>query len=232
MIYQLTNSREVLARVENNFDIDYSDWLPRAPLWIADALDQMQMISSYEDKTLDLEVNDYIVELPDDSPSDIRRILLLEYDGKPVRRLNTINPIKQPKELTEYSSETYSIKNGFIVCSFETGTVKLYYQAPAVEFDVELQLYFPKIPINSVIQNAIGWYLIYCMLRRGHKHPTYSLDSNNPVTNPFMMWERESKKAINAASGFDPEDRAEMSRIIRATLIDPDRPINHHFRKE
>ena len=81
MIYQLTSGKEVLARVENNFSIDYSDWVGRAPLWIADALDQLQLVSSYEDKYVDLEVVDHITLLPDNIPQDIRRILGVEYNN-------------------------------------------------------------------------------------------------------------------------------------------------------
>lgn len=233
MIYQLTSAKEVIARIENNFDVDYSDWLPRSPLWIADAMDQLQLISSYEDKYVDLTVEDHIAMLPEDAPSDIKRILGVEYNGYLIRRLNVINPIRQPIISCEYlSTETYSIKNGYLVFSFEEGEAKLYYQIPAVEFDIELQMYLPKVPINSIIQDAIGWYLIYCMLRRGHKHPTYSLESKNPITNPYLMWLDEKKKAMNTASGFDPEDRSEMSRIIRAFLINPDRPIDGDFRND
>lgn len=233
MIYQLTSAKEVIARIDNNFDIDFADWITRAPLWIADSLDQMQLISSYEDTKIDLDVEDYHFLLPDNCPNDIRRIQGVEYEGVPLRRLNPINPIRQPQKLTEYSSiETYSIKNGYIITSFKEGTITLYYQTPAIEFDVETQTYFPKVPINSVIQGAIEWYIIYSILKRGHKHPTYSLESKNPITNPFSMWEIEKRKAMNQAASNDPEDRAEMSRIIRAFAIDLDRPINHDFRED
>ncbi|MCK9429725.1 MAG: hypothetical protein M0R17_06940 [Candidatus Omnitrophica bacterium] len=232
-MYQLTSCKEILARVENNFDIDYSDWLPRAPLWIADALDQLQLINSYEDKKITLNVIDYVVSLPDDSPQDIRRILGVEYNGYLIRRLNVINPIKQPLDNSKYNSlETYSIKNGYIVTSFEEGEIVLYYQSPAVEYDPEWMLYLPKVPKDSVIQGAIEWYLIYCMLRKGHKHQLYSLDSKNPITNPFSMWLQESKKAKNRASAGDPEDRSEMSRLLQTFIIDLDRPILNDFRNE
>ena len=232
-MYQLTSAKEILARIENNFDIDYSDWVTRAPLWIADALDQMQLVSAYEDTYIDLAASDHIVMLPDNIPTDIRRILGIEYNGSLIRRLNNINPIKQPQVNSEYNSlETYSIKNGYIITSFIESSIRLYYQAPAIEYDGELMVYLPKVPINSVIQGAIEWYIIYCILRRGHKHPQFSLDSKNPLTNPYSMWEVEKKKAKNIASAGDSEDRAEMSRLIRTFIIDTDRPINEDFRNE
>jgi hypothetical protein len=220
MIYQLTSCKEIFARIDNNFDIDYADWMTRAPLWVADALDQMQLIVTYEDKKLPLTVEDHIVHLPDDAPQDIRRILGVEYNNCLIRRLNVINPVKQPLDNSEYNSlETYSIKNGYIVTSFDEGDVILYYQAPSLEYDSELQVYLPRVPINSVIQGAIEWYIMYCILRRGHRHPLFSLDSKNPITNPYMMWIQESKKAKNIAGSNDPEDRFEMSRILRTFII-------------
>jgi hypothetical protein len=229
-MYQLTSADEILARVENNFDVDFSDWVTRAPLWIADALDQMQMVNAYEDAYVDLPIVDHIVSLPEYIPTDIRRIQGVEYNGYLTRRLNVINPIRQPQVTSEYNTnETYSIKNGYIVTSFEEGTCRVYFQRPAVEYDVERQIYMPKVPLNSVAQGAIEWYIIYCILKRGHKHPTYSLESKNPITNPFTMWEREAKKAKNQVSAYDPADRAEMSRLIRTFLVDTDTPINVNF---
>ena len=235
MVYQLVSSKEIVARIENDFDIDHADWITRAPLWIANAMDILQIISSYEDKKSDppLQVENYIVQLPDDAPQDIRRILGVEYDGKLIKRLNVINPIKQPKVNSEYSSvETYSIKNGYIVTSFEEGEIILYYQAPALEWDVENQVYWPKVPTNSIIQTTIGWYIFVSILKRGYKHPTFSLDSKNVFTNPALMWEKEQKAARNQAGAFDPEDRAEFSRIMRTFAIDVDTPINTNYQEE
>jgi hypothetical protein len=70
------------------------------------------------------------------------------------------------------------------------------------------------------------------MLRKGHKHPLYSLDSKNPITNPYSMWIQESKKAKNTGGALDPEERYQMSKIIRTFLIDVDEPINTSFRGE
>ena len=233
MVYQLVSSKEIVARIENDFDIDHADWITRAPLWIADAMDRLQFISSYEDKKITLTVENYTVILPDDAPQDIRRILGIEYNGLLIRRLNVINPIKQPQVNSEYSSvETYSIKNGYIITSFEEGDIVLYYQTPALEWDINNQVYWPKVPANSIIQGAIEWYLFMCMLRRGYKHPTYSLESRNPLTNPALMWEKEQKAARNQGGAFDSEDRAEFSRIMRTFAIDVDTPINTTYREE
>ena len=38
MIYKTIDSREIIARIENDFNVDYSGWIHRAPQWIADCL--------------------------------------------------------------------------------------------------------------------------------------------------------------------------------------------------
>lgn len=233
MIYQLASGKEIIARIDNNFDIDYSDWISRAPLWISDALDQMQMISAYVDKKITLTVENYITYLPDDTPQDIRRILGVEHEGYLIRRLNVINPIKQPQDVSNYNSiETYSIKNGYIVTSFEEGEIIIYYQAMALEFDIQTQMYIPMTPKDSVVQGAIEWYIIYSILRKGHKHPTYSLDSKNPLTNPYMMWIQESKKAKNVVGAMDSAERESFSKLMSTFIVNLDAPIETTFRNE
>lgn len=226
MHYQLTTANEVIARVDNNFDIDYSDWITRAPLWISDALSELRLVQAYEETSIDLDVVNYHVELPNISQYDIRRILAVVYNNELLTRLKTINPVRQPQMLQSLSKsvETYTIKNGYIITSFEEGVITLYFDRPALEFDVKKIVYLPKIPNNDLVKLAIEWYLLYCILRKGHKHPQYSLDSNNPLTNPYLMWETYKKRARNSMGASDPEEREELSKIIKTFVISKDSP--------
>jgi glycosidase len=233
MIYQLGSAKEIIARIDNNFSIDYSDWIPRTPLWIADAMDQMQLVSLYEEKYIDISIVDYIVSLPDDTPQDIRRILGVFHDGFKLNRLNKINAIQEPSFNAQLDgSNTYTIKNGYIVTSLEDGIARVYYQALPIEYDPELLVYFPRVPMNSIVQGAIEWYIIYSILKRGHKHPIFSLDSKNPITNPYSMWIQESKKGRNQVSALDSEERSQMSQLIRTFIVNLNLPISDTFREE
>lgn len=229
MNYQLVSCNEIIARVDNNFDIDYSDWITRAPLWIADALALMKTTQAYEETSIDLSVIDYHVELPNVANYDIKRILGVVYEDQLLTRIKTLNPIRQSSILLNLSksSETYSIKNGYIITSFQEGTITLYCEIPAIEYDELRMVYLPKIPNNEIAKQAIEWYLVYCMLRKGHKHPTYFLDSNNPITNPYLMWENLKKKARNSLGECDPEQREELSKILRNFVIDRNNPRNY-----
>lgn len=227
MIYQLTSCKEIIARLNNNFDIDFTDWITRAPLWIADALHSMEMVSAYEEVSLPLTIENYYVSLPNDAVQDIKRILGVAYNKQLLIRLNVINPYKLPKtNIRTYSSETYNIKNGYITTSIEEGEIILFYERVAVEYDEQRMIYFPLVPNDSVIQQAIEWYLIYCILRKGHKHSTYSLESNNPYTNPALMWEKEKKIAMNKGSKLDPDERANLSKTLTTFLINNNRYIS------
>jgi hypothetical protein len=224
MVYQMVSGKEVLARVDNNFDIDYSDWITKAPLWIADAMDEMQLRVAWEEAIASGNIEDKIILLPDDSPADIKHILGIEVNGVLLHRNNKINPVRQPSITTPYSSfESYTIKNGYIITSLSDSntitTYRLFYERPQYDYDLLSQSYIPKVPINSVIQNAIVWYIIYCILRKGHKHPTYSLESKNPITNPFAMWQQEKKKAINEAGSIDAEERESLSKTMRTLNV-------------
>jgi hypothetical protein len=225
MIYKLTSANEVIARIENNFDIDYADWISRAPVWIADAMDRLKLVSAYEEAIFPTVIEEYACELPNDSVSDIKRILGVEYRDMWLKRIGIV----APKRMVTYntrniSRETYTIKNSHIITSFEEGEVNIYYDRPAIEYNSLRQVYLPKVPENSIAQDAISWYLIYCMLKRGHKHPIYSLDSKNPLTNPYLMWIDESKKARNSCGAMDREERENFSIMLRTFAVNLENP--------
>ena len=215
MNYQLISANSVIAKIENDFSIDYADWIPRVGIWLNDALSHMEIVTAYEEQSFPLEVDDYHVELPNVSIVDIKRILGISYNDEWLIRLNVIKPIRQPSiRLFNQSRETYNVKNGYITTSFKSGSIILYVDVPAIEYDELRQIYLPKIPNNDNIVLALEWYLLYCILRRGHKHPVYSLDSSNPITNPYLMWEKYRKLGKNSLCKFDPEERAEITRLL------------------
>lgn len=199
MIYQTTSAKVIIARLETNYDIDYSDWIHNSPLWISDALDELDMLPALEDVKVDLEVEDYHVKLPD-GISSIKQIDCILYNDFALININKVNPashnttLHNPNSLDVRNySENYTIKNGFIHTSFQTGIITVFYKRVPFEYDEVKQVYFPQVPDDSIVQNAIAWYVMYAILRKGHKITGYDLNSNNPIINPFLMWEREKK---------------------------------------
>ena len=46
----------------------------------------------------------------------------------------------------------------------------------------------PVIPNNGMLIEAIGYYCMYKILCRGHKHTVMNLSATQYGTNPFFMW--------------------------------------------
>ena len=53
----------LIGKVDNDFNISESDWIPRAAAWVIDALSQMKVLPM-ERKRRTLEVNDRIALFP------------------------------------------------------------------------------------------------------------------------------------------------------------------------
>ena len=55
----------LVAKVDNDFNISESDWIPRVAAWTIDALSQMKILPSVKKKR-QLEVSDKIAQFPCD----------------------------------------------------------------------------------------------------------------------------------------------------------------------
>ena len=66
------------------------------------------------------------------------------------------------------SNEYYLINNGYIVTSFEDGTIKLHYTAYPTDDDG-----FPLVPDNIYAKQALEWYIIRQMMLGGYVHPVF-----------------------------------------------------------
>lgn len=231
MIYQYISSKAIIARVESDYDIDYADWIHNSPMWIAEALADLDMLPSLEDAKVDLEVEDYHVKLPTVIGS-IKQIDAILYQNKPLDIINQVDPsqhntsLRNPNRKEGYDLyETAVIKNGFITTSFESGTITVFYKTFPVEYDEIKQVYFPLVPDDTITELAISWYIIYAILRKGHKIGDYSLKENNPILNPWLAWENFKKKARNSVGSLDPAARQQASKLFTSFLVDLNDPI-------
>jgi hypothetical protein len=69
---------------------------------------------------------------------------------------------------TRQSNEYYLINGGYIVTSFEEGTIKLHYTAYPTDSDG-----FPMVPDNIYVKQALEWYIIRQMMMGGYVHPVF-----------------------------------------------------------
>jgi len=217
MVTQFISSKEIIARVDNNFTIDFSDWIHSAPLWIADALALIQTTMVWESTTTDVEITGHVGLLP----CNIKALRGVVYNKE---RLYTTT--KMYNSLLDsvglFSSEhSYELSgNRNIITTFEEGTITVIYYRPMVEYWKEHNVYLPIIPDNMVLIEAIKWFILKRLLEKGAKHPIFSLRESNVYINPAMAWEQYSRKAKNSLNLFTPDQRTLASQILRTFITD------------
>jgi hypothetical protein len=246
MIYNTISSKVCIARVFDRFNIDYSGFINRVPVWIHQALGELDVYLSLQSNRIEGTVVAYKCAIP----TGTKLIEYIEYDGYRLRRLTSLNEahaenmaaydtmtssIEQyPNEseedylyrlehMTQVSSrntfkEGYEISNGFIVTTFEEGTIWFYTKSIPVVYDSTNRVYFPSVPDNEAILEALDWYILKRLLERGHNIANYSLKDNNPYTNPAMAWDLKKKSARNSAITMDADERHEISKMIRSLI--------------
>lgn len=227
--YKKVNSKKVVARVLNNYQIDKSDWLGRAPEWINEAIGKLNMYMGLTDASpLDIEIEDYTGTLP----CNLAKIEAVEYDGYRMPRRSVINTKTASKieNLSSVPQYYYDIlDDGTIVTSLEEGTITLYWKKLPIELDELSGLYYPLVIDNEFVLSAIENYLILSIVRRGYKVGDFSLSLNNEYLNPAMMWEKSIKAARNSVIIRDVDERQEISEMIRTFLVNSDAYYNEYF---
>lgn len=221
MIYKQISSKVVIGRVFEEFNIDYSGFVPRVPNWIHSAMRKLNLFVSLLNVTAESAVADYKVAVP----SDCKLLLGCSYLGKRLPRTDKINQyVTDDMDSLVHDEYSYQLdNNGYVITTFEecdADEFKFYYKKLPVELDTTTNLYFPLIPDDEELIEALSWYVVMRIMRRGHKVPGYSLKDNNVYTNPAMAWERHQKIAINSVTALDADERDEISNMMRTFLYD------------
>jgi hypothetical protein len=187
----------------------------KAPEYFLKALDDMGMSCIVEDSRC-IEFTDYRVQLP----VDVRLVDRIEYAGTKLDVNSNIRAIAKGKNGYNYNDE-FHVNNNWITFETESGSCTLYFRRPALEFDCELQVYFPLIEDIEAIKLALMEYVVMILIRRGYKHPTLDLTSNSPFTNIGLMWEKHRKSAMSKRNPLSAEERGELYRIATTLLANP-----------
>ena len=75
----------------------------------------------------------------------------------------------QTTSASNYGTDYYLLNAGYIVTSFEEGTLKLHYTAYPTDGDG-----FPMVPDNIYVKQALEWYIIRQMMMGGYIHPVFN----------------------------------------------------------
>jgi hypothetical protein len=205
------------------FNIDYSGFISRVPNWIHAAMRDLSIYSALLNKTSpDTTVVDaYKCAIP----NDCKLLIGVSYLGLRLPRTDKLNQyVSDDMEMLIHSEHSYQPdNNGYIITTFETseeGELKFYYKTLPVELDATTSLYFPLIPDDQNLIEALEWYILKRLLERGHKVREFSLTANNEYLNPAMAWDKHKLRARNSVLAMDLDERNEISNMIRTFLYD------------
>lgn len=237
----------LIGKVDNDFNISESDWIPRAAAWVIDALSQMKCLPMERKKRL-LQVNNRIAIFPCELNSyDIRvhDINGCEISGLNVKKsckCSELSAVTPSSEIAVYNnkatngSDTVSVAkvvNGcarnFVIAgnnielNFDTDRIIVESLEVATYYDEYYDCDVPYIYDNGVLLEALSWYILFKYLSRGSKHQVYSLTSPNPVLNPYMQWTNLKNKAATSVAIDLSQETGGWRNFFYNSTFDPRR---------
>ncbi len=218
MVYKLINSKVIVSRLFDEYNIDYSGFISRVPTWIYNAMRAIRVSNTLEAITVPGMVVNYKCIIPNGT----EELIAITYNGFILPRDTKINEgvVDEMAKLYNYT-EKYQLNNmGYIITTFPTGNITFYIKQFPTELDVDSNLLYPLIPNNEELFNAISWYILRNLLYRGHKITGLSLNAGNEFINPALRWEKLKFVARNSLATLDRDDMKNISNMIRSFLID------------
>lgn len=216
---QLPLSR-LIGKIDNDFNISESDWIPRVAAWTIDALSQMQVLPM-ERKRRKLEVSNRVAQFP--CMINAKELRVYDKHGCEIMELNNDNSCgcsksskTMPQEIaviddtnktginfmtvgtvvTSNRNHNFVLDGNNIELNFDTDEIEVESYETATYFDEYYQCQVPYIYDNGLLLEALSWYCLFKYLSRGSKHQVYSLSSPNQVLNPYIQWNILRPKAM------------------------------------
>ena len=218
---QLSVSR-LVGKIDNDFNISESDWIPRVAAWTIDALSQMQLLPMEKKKRI-LEVSNKIAQFP--CTLNTTELKVFDSNGNEIPEYNKdkgcntgyatrpfgifdssntdgINAV-EVVEMSCCGGNSNSGRNFVLDCnqihlSFETDSIQVESYEVATYHDDYYDCECPYIYDDGLMLEALAWYCLYKWLSRGGSHPVFSLKAQQPGLNPLLQWNYFRPKAINS----------------------------------
>ena len=214
--------QRLVGKVDNDFNLSESDWIPRVGAWVIDALSQLKVLPM-EKKRRELEVSERIALFPceittselkvfdkygneiangADSKCGCPKSTILPTGGQE-KTIGVTNPNAEDYATSTILDNVQNIPEGHmfylqgnnIELNFDTDKIIVESLEVATYYDEYYDCEVPYIYDNGTLLEALSWYILFKYLSRGSKHPVYSLTSQNPYTNPFAQWTLLKSKA-------------------------------------
>lgn len=216
----------IIGKVDNDFNISESDWIPRVAAWVTDALSQIKCLPM-ERKRRKLEVSNRIATFP--CMLNSTEIKVFDKNGCEIPELKNGNTcgcsdlgsVKPTSEIAIFDSSSktseksmrvatvvsatghnFVVDGNNIELNFDTDCIIVESYEVATYYDEYFDCEVPYVYDNGLLLEALAWYILFKYLSRGSKHTVYSLTSPNPVTNPYTQWINLKNKAKTSVA-FD-----------------------------
>ena len=217
---QLTLQR-LVGKIDNDFNIDESDWIPRVAAWVIDALAQMKVLPM-ERKRRKLEVSERIAQFPCEING--KELKVFDSSGREIPNIQDVNECcrsefgaKRPSseiaviDTTNKTGVNYMQIGSVVDCNsgnrnfvLDCNQIQLNFDADEIEVETyEVATYHddyydcecPYIYDDGLLLEALAWYCMFKYLSRGSTHTVYSLKAQNPLLNPLYQWNYWRPKA-------------------------------------
>ena len=233
----------LIGKIDNDFNISESDWIPRVAAWVIDALSQMKVLPM-ERKRRTLEVSERIAQFPCCINTD--EIKVYDKNGCEISQLDNNNSCGCNIEVDNYSPQEIAVINnnnksgvnfmnvGTVVnnsnrnfvlqdnnieLNFDTDKIIVETLEVATYYDEYYDCEVPYIYDDGLLLEALAWYCLFKYLSRGSKHTVYDLKSPNAVINPYMQWQALKVKAANSVKIKLNQDKGWRSFFYNSTFI-------------
>lgn len=209
----------LIAKIDNDFNISESDWIPRVAAWVIDALSQMQVLPM-ERKKRTLDVKEKIAIFP--CTINATEMKVYDKNGCEIPNLNSNNiccrstPVKgmnqsiaifdssnksginymQVGNVVDNTNRNYVLDGNNIELNFDTDQIIVETYEIATYYDEYYDCDIPYIYDNGLLLEALAWYVLFKYLSRGSTHPVYSISDTNQITNPYYQWTILKPKAM------------------------------------
>ena len=239
--------QRLIGKVDNDFNLSESDWIPRAAAWVIDALSQMRCLPM-ERKRRTLEVSERIANFP--CTLNTTELKVFDENGCEIPNLKTnkgcncsglgastsnseigiftdrdrngVNTV-EIANITAPNNRNFVVAGNAIELNFETDSIIVESLEVATYHDDYYNCEVPYIYNNGLLLEALAWYILFKYLSRGSKHQVYSLTSPNPVLNPYSQWNNLRPRAMASVNHDLMNDTDGWRNFFYNSTFDPRR---------
>lgn len=185
----------IIAKIDNDFNPDNSDWIPRVGAWVVDAMSMMN-VTIYETKKERVKVRDKIGRT---CFPILGKIRVYDKNGCEIKELSKSSSCDCKDFRTNFKeidvNDYVVVDKNTIELGKDTDFIIVEYKAIKTNKSETYGCDLPEIPDNAYVIEAITYFCMYKMLTRGYRHPVMNLSASQYGTNPYYEWLRLSKEA-------------------------------------